>query len=59
MAEAIAEAKADVQRGSEQMEAQAVEDQYMAEEKNIPTSELSVGSSTESAKDLRRDRHVS
>ena len=59
MAEAITEAEADAQREHEQMEAQAVEDQYMAEAGNIPSSELSVGSSTESAKELRRDRHLS
>ena len=59
MAEAIAEAEADAQRKHEQMEAQAVEDQYMAEVMNIPSSELSVGSLTESAKDLGRERCVS
>ena len=57
--EAIAEAEADAQREHEQMEAQAVEDQYMAEAMNIPSSELSVGSLIESAKELRRDGHVS
>ena len=33
--------------------------QYMAEAMNIPSSELLVGSWTESAKDFRRERHVS
>ena len=41
------------------MEAEAVAGQYMVEVMKIPSSELSVGSSTESAKDSRRERHVS
>ena len=59
MAKAITEVEAYAQREHEQMEAQAVEDQYMAEVMNIPSSELSVGSLTESAKESRMDRHVS
>ena len=57
--EAIAEAEAEAQREHQEEEAEAVAGQYMAEAMNIPLSELSVGSSTESAKDARRERHVS
>ena len=57
--EAIAKAEAEAQREHQEMEAEVVAGQYMAEAMNIPSSELSVGSSTESAKDLRRERHVS
>ena len=57
--EAIAEAEAEAQRECQEEEAEAVAGQYMAEAMNIPLSDLSVGSSTESAKDARRERHVS
>ena len=57
--EAIAKAEAEAQREHQEEKAEAVAGQYMAEAMNIPSSELSVGSSTESAKDARRERNVS
>ena len=57
--EAITQAGADAQREHQEMEVEVVAGQCMAEAKNILSCELSVGSSTESAKDSRRERHVS
>ena len=59
IAKAIAEAEEEAQGERRDQDAQAVADQYMAEAMNIPSSELSVGSLTESAKNVRRGRHVS